>query len=227
VTKNNQYLQSFKDSSPILAGYFIVSFVFGIGCVKLGLPIWVPVLMSIFVYAGAAQFSFLVLFASSSSIFTIVLTTFLINLRHLLMSIYMANIFDKLQIKKKFRWLYGYELTDESFAFHSANKNKNLNHKYFLSFNFFCHFFWVLGSFAGAVFIANFQTIEIANMEYALTAMMLYILVLLTTDKRKAVVAIVATVVMIILSSIYQSHFNIFIATFIAVGVGIWMKKRG
>ncbi len=222
----NEYIESLKNSYPVVAGYFTVSFVFGISCANLGLPIWFVVLMSLFVYAGAAQFSFLILFPTGASIITIVIITFLINLRHMLMSIYMANIFDKLGIKSKFRWLYGYGLTDESFAFHSVLGNKNLSHRYFLSFNFFCHFSWVLGSFFGALLITETKVIELSNLQYALTAMLVYVLVVLSNSRIKTIVALTAIISMVALTLIYESHFNIFIATFIGAGVGAWLKKQ-
>ena len=222
----NEYLKSLKNSFPVVAGYFTVSFVFGISCVNLGLPIWFPTLMSLLVYAGAAQFSFLILFSTGASISTIVITTFLINLRHMLMSIYISNVFDKLKIKRKFRWLYGYGLTDESFAFHSALDDKNLSHKYFLSFNFFCHSAWVLGTLFGAWLSTKTKASDLVNLQYALTAMMMYVLVLLSTNIIKTIVAIVSIISMIVLSLIYESHFNIFIATFIGTGAGVWLKKK-
>lgn len=222
----NQYLKALKDSFPVVTGYFTVSFVFGISYANLGLPIWFPTLMAFLVYAGASQFSFLVLFSTGSSILTIVLTTFLINLRHMLMSIYIANVFDKLGIKSKFRWLYGYGLTDESFAFHSILDDKNLSHKYFLSFNSFCHFSWVLGAFFGAWLITETKGIELVNLQYALTAMMIYVLVLLSNNRQKIIVAVVSIISMIILTMIYESHFNIFLATFMGAGVGVWLTKK-
>lgn len=223
---DNEYSKALKDSFPIITGYFTVSFVFGISCVNLGLPLWFPVLMSLFVYAGAAQFSFLVLFSAGASILTMVVTTFLINLRHFLMSICMSNIFNKLAIKNKFKWLYGYGLTDESFAFHSALGDSKLSHKYFLSFNLLCHASWVLGSFFGAWLATNADSIELVNLQYALTAMMIYVLVLLSNSKRKVIVGLASIISMIILSAIYESHFNIFIATFIGAGTGVWLKKK-
>ena len=222
----NEYSKSLKDSFPVVTGYFTVSFVFGVSCANLGLPIWFPPLMSFLVYAGAAQFSFLILFSTGASIASIVMTTFLINLRHMLMSIYISNVFDRLGIHGKIRWLYGYGLTDESFAFHSVSENKNLGRRYFLSFNFFCHSAWVLGSFFGAWLITEFEGRELGTLQYALTAMMIYVLVVLSNSRRKTIVALVSIGSMVVLTLIHDSHFNIFIATFIGAGVGVWLKKR-
>jgi predicted branched-subunit amino acid permease len=76
--------RTFAEASPVVAGYFTVSFVFGLMAVNAGLPVWLPVAMCLFVYAGASQFAALALISSGASLTTIILTTFLINARHML-----------------------------------------------------------------------------------------------------------------------------------------------
>lgn len=224
---SNEYRLAVRDSFPVVIGYFTVSFVFGISCVNYGLPIWFPALMSFLVYAGAAQFSFLTLFTAGASITTIVIATFFINLRHGLMSVYMSDVFDKRKLGKKFRWLYGHGLTDESFAFHSViSADNKLSHRYFLSFNAACHASWIIGSLTGALLITIAQDITAIKLEYALTAMMVYVLVLLANDRTKIITAIVTIISMILLSLIHESQANIFLSTFVGCGVGVWLKKK-
>jgi 4-azaleucine resistance transporter AzlC len=218
---------AFKDASPIMAGYFTVSFVFGLMCVNQGLPIWLPTLMSLFVYAGAAQFSFLALASGGASLLTTVTITFLINLRHMLMSIYMSEIFEKKGFSKRFKWFYGFGLTDESFAYHSINANEtSMSQTYLISFNGFCHLFWVLGSLIGtlsAIFMDDVITIDLS---FALTAMMIYVLVSLVATYEKLIIALASITTMVALTLIYESYINLFISTFVGCGVGIWLKKK-
>lgn len=154
------YKKAYKESWPIVFGYFIVSFAFGITCIDNGLPFWLPVLMSLFVYAGAAQFAFLSLFISGSSIATIVITTLFINLRHMLMSVYMSDFFHKLNMKNIEKIIYGTQLTDESFALHSSKDLKDSS-KFYISFNMYCHLSWVLGSLCGAWVMLSLQQLEL------------------------------------------------------------------
>ena len=70
--------------------------------------------MSLFVYAGASQMVALGLIASGQSVVTIVLTTFLINLRLLLLGAAITPIFTGWS--RKLRILFGLQLTDETFA---------------------------------------------------------------------------------------------------------------
>ncbi len=224
---NPGIVTAFKDASPIIAGYFTVSFVFGLMCVNQGLPIWLPTMMSLFVYAGAAQFSFLALASGGASLLTMVIITFLINLRHMLMSIYMSEIFEQKGFSKRFKWIYGFGLTDESFAYHSVNSNKGtMNQTYLISFNSFCHCFWVLGSLAGTVSAIFMDDVVTIDLSFALTAMMIYVLVSLVTSYEKLIISLASITTMAVLTLIYESYINLFISTFVGCGVGIWLKKK-
>lgn len=218
---------AFKDASPVVAGYFTVSMVFGLMCVNQGLPLWLPAFMSFLVYAGAAQFAFLALFTGGASVLTIITTTFLINLRHMLMSVCMSEHFEKKGFDKKFKWLYGYGLTDESFAFHSIGiEQLKMNHEYLAAFNIWCHLFWILGSLTGtviAVFASDFIRFDLS---FALKAMMVFVLVSLIDSLEKLIIASISIAVMVMLLLFSDSYFNLFIATFVGCGVGVCLKKR-
>jgi len=215
-----------KDASPVVAGYFAVSFVFGLMCINQGLPMWLPTLMSLLVYAGAAQFSFLALISAEAGIITVVTTTLLINLRHMLMSVYMSEHFEKRGFSKKFKWIYGYGLTDESFAYHSVGINNNIDQNYLTTFNASCHFSWVMGSLVGTLTAIYLNEVISFDLSYALVAMMIFVLVSLANSLEKILVALASITVMVGLTLLFNSYLNIFIATFIGCGVGVCLKKK-
>lgn len=221
------YALSLRQSSPIVAGYFAVSFVFGLTAVNQGLHAWVPVLMSLVVYAGAAQFTFLALVIAQASMFTIVLTTFLINLRHMLMSVYMSDALSSIEMSKKQRLWYGFGLTDESFATHSLMVNDcHFGPHFLISFNTFCHTAWILGTLFGALAATVASEAISIKLDYALTAMMLYVLVSLINTPKKLIVAIVSIISMCLLNLFYQSYINVFIATAIGCFISTWKKTK-
>ncbi|KPG83380.1 AzlC family ABC transporter permease [Pseudomonas sp. RIT-PI-o] len=224
----HQPSRTFAEASPVVAGYFTVSFVFGLMAVNAGLPMWLPVAMCLFVYAGASQFAALALISSGASLTTIVLTTFLINARHMLMSVYMAKALRALGLSRMERWAYAGGLTDESFAFHSVKLGTGapVNVRYLIGFNLFCHTSWVLGGLLGAVCAQYAAHLIKYQLDYALTAMMLYVLVSLCNTRRKLIAAAAAVVCMGALSLIGSSPFNVFIATFVGCGVGVCLTKR-
>jgi len=73
-----------KDTIPLVIGAVPFGIIFGTLSSASGLSPWGALAMSAFVFAGSAQFIALGLLAAGSSIPLIILTTFVVNLRHLL-----------------------------------------------------------------------------------------------------------------------------------------------
>src|SRR5690554_1175444 len=95
---------------------------YGLLAVRSGLNTLEAVSMSIFVFAGSSQLISVDMIAAGTSVFPIIMMTFLVNLRHILMSASLS-----LQFKKtagKLLPVLGFLITDESFAVSSAGFEK-------------------------------------------------------------------------------------------------------
>ena len=84
---------------PICLGYLPIGLAFGVLAQKAGLSPLQVALMSIFVFAGSSQFIAVSMLSAGASLAAIVATTFMVNLRHLLMSSSLAA-----KLGKKNRW---------------------------------------------------------------------------------------------------------------------------
>ena len=108
---------------PICLGYLPIGTAFGVLAQKAGLSPLQIGLMSIMVFAGSAQFIAVSMLAVGASAPAIVATTFMVNLRHVLMSSALA-----VHLRSAHRWLlvlYAYGVTDESFAVNMPRFNEN------------------------------------------------------------------------------------------------------
>ncbi len=107
-------LAGMKDTIPLVVGAIPFGIIFGTLSSASGLSPGAALAMSAFVFAGSAQFISLGLLAAGSSIPLIILTTFVVNLRHLL---YSASLLPHLKHMSQ-RWLapFAFWLTDETFA---------------------------------------------------------------------------------------------------------------
>jgi 4-azaleucine resistance transporter AzlC len=83
---NGHFREGAKAALPIVLGYLPVGMAFGVLAQKAGLSAFEAGSMSLLVYAGASQFIAVEMISKGAIWFPIVLTTFFINLRHLLMS---------------------------------------------------------------------------------------------------------------------------------------------
>lgn len=81
------FKQGIRDCLPTVLGYAGVGFSFGIVSVASGFNILEILLLSLLVYAGAAQFIIIALIAVQTPIWVIVLTAMIVNSRMFLLSI--------------------------------------------------------------------------------------------------------------------------------------------
>lgn len=99
------FLQGVKDCLPTLLGYISIGIAFGVVGVASNLSIFEVALLSIFVYAGSAQFIICALLVVNTPLAAIILTTFIVNLRHLLLCLTLAPYFTKYStLKNNWHW---------------------------------------------------------------------------------------------------------------------------
>lgn len=107
-------LQGASATLPLIVGAIPFGILFGTLAQSNGLSVWATIAMSLFVYAGSAQFIALGLIASGAGVMILIVTTFIVNLRHLL---YSAALLESVkQLPQRWRALMAFGLTDETFA---------------------------------------------------------------------------------------------------------------
>lgn len=115
------YLGGLKKAVPIIIGYFTVAVAFGLLARTMGLSNMESGSMSLIVFAGASQFAALNLLAGGTAFFEIIIATFFLNLRHLLMSATLSLRFKSFPLPAKILLAFG--ITDETFAIASTDLN--------------------------------------------------------------------------------------------------------
>ncbi|NLX92163.1 MAG: AzlC family ABC transporter permease [Firmicutes bacterium] len=175
-------------SIPIVMGYIPIGLAFGILAANVGLSSFETASMSIIVYAGSAQLISLSLIENQAGLFTIVMTTFLVNLRHTLMSAALAPHLGHLNRLQQA--VFTYELTDESFAVHSRDfkEEKNPPVMRIITTNVLAHLSWIGGSVLGFYTGSLFTNLESWGIDYALPAMFIALLAIQLEDKKKYIV---------------------------------------
>ncbi|MDP4088641.1 MAG: AzlC family ABC transporter permease [Bacillota bacterium] len=146
---NTKHMKSgLKDSVPIVVGYIPIAIAFGLLSKTSGIPMIDTALMSLLVFAGASQFMAVNLIASGVGIGEIIIATFLLNFRHLLMS---ASLSSKLgNINKRWNAAVAFGVTDEVFSVASFKK-EGLSVSYMLVLQLASYSSWVGGSLLGFV----------------------------------------------------------------------------
>ncbi|MGV6987582.1 AzlC family ABC transporter permease [Testudinibacter sp. P80/BLE/0925] len=152
-----------KLTLPIAMGYYAAGIAYGILGVSAGLPLWLVVLMSVFVYTGAGQYAALPLFAAAAGFFPIVINTFLISLRQIF---YTLALHADLPKRGWRRWYGTFSITDESYALVSTQPPANRAIQ-MTQINFLCQFYWVSASLLGGLLGAELAD-SIPHLSFAL-----------------------------------------------------------
>jgi 4-azaleucine resistance transporter AzlC len=215
-------------SAPIMMGYIPIGFAFGVLANTSGLSAFNAFFMSLFVFAGSAQLISVGLFAANASLATIIITTFIVNLRHMLMS---AALSPYLSGWRKTELAgFSFELTDETFALHAerfANQKPRKSETFLI--NLTAQSSWVAGTILG-VFAGNLITdVYPFALDYALPAMFIALLVLQIKNNRQIIVGLFSGILAILLLQSGLEQWYVIIATIIGatfgLGIEIWTKK--
>ncbi len=114
TTRKSEFWRGARDTLPLIIGAIPFGIIFGTLSAKAGLSPAGTMGMSMFVFAGSAQFIAMGLVGAGTAWPMIVLTTFVVNFRHLL---YTATLLEDLKrLSRRWQVLLTFGLTDETFA---------------------------------------------------------------------------------------------------------------
>ncbi|MBQ2434366.1 MAG: AzlC family ABC transporter permease, partial [Clostridia bacterium] len=92
--------RAFVKTLPVMAGYMVLGFGFGIITVEAGYGFWVALLMSVLIYAGSMQYVLVSLLTGGASLISGVVTTLMVNARHLFYGVSMVEKYNGAGRKK-------------------------------------------------------------------------------------------------------------------------------
>lgn len=168
-----------RDTLPMMVGAAPFGMIFGALVASGPLAAWQGQLMSLSVFAGSSQFIAVGLVAGHAGLLVIWLTTFIVNLRHML---YAATLLPRVaRLPARWRWTLGFLMTDETFAvmngYYSKHSDAPLGHWYFLGSGLAMYGNWQLWTLAGLLFGAAFPQLQSLGLDFAMVATFIAIVV--------------------------------------------------
>ncbi len=156
---------AFIKSLPILVGYVILGFGFGILLADAGYGVLWALAMSVCIYAGSMQYVGVSLITGPASLLTAAITTLVINARHLF---YGLSMIKKYQNTGIFKPYLIFSLTDETYAVISGNQEERPSIFYFF-LSFFNHCYWIIGTVLGSC--ASSLPFNTEGIDFSMTAL--------------------------------------------------------
>ena len=142
------FFRGVKAGIPIGLGYLSVSFTFGIMAVSYGFHWWQALLISMLTVTSAGQFAGIGTMLYPGQYIEMLVSQLTINVRYSFMSISLSQKTDE-KFKGIWRWLFGFMMTDEIFAFLCTEKE--VSRSFFAGLMTTPYLGWSLGTLIGAL----------------------------------------------------------------------------
>ena len=152
-----------------MAGYVVLGTGFGILLRNAGYGVLWAAAMSLLIYAGSMQYVGVSLLTGGASVLTTLLTTFMVNARHLFYSISMVDTYKD---AGKYKPYMIFALTDETYSLLCDGKmpeGADPNTYRFLV-SLFNHSYWVTGCVIGSL-LGSVLPFSTAGIEFSMTAL--------------------------------------------------------
>lgn len=176
---------AFGFTLPVLAGFTFLGATYGILMNTSGFPFWYPILISLTVYAGSAQFVAVNLLLGAFNPLQAFAVILMLNARHIFYGLSMLEKYKGTGVKKLYL-IFG--MCDETFSINcSADVPDGIDKgDFYLATTLLDQFYWVLGTAIGAIF-GSFLPFSTEGLDFAMTAMFIVIFIEQLTKKGERV----------------------------------------
>lgn len=218
----SSFKSAFPQTLPVLAGYVSLGIAFGILLRDAGYGVFYAFLMSLFVFAGSAQFLCVELLVANATLPQVAFLIFLLNFRHFFYGLTMISHYRN--VKNKWYLIFG--LTDETYALLSANKIPSTVEKsdFYFAVTFLNHIYWISGSVIGSL-VGALIPFDMTGIDFAMTALFAVLVVEQWKSHSKHFPAILGFSVSILSILIFGAE-NFIIPTLIIICVILLLFKN-
>ncbi len=219
------FLAGVRDELPLLLGVFPFGMIYGVLALGAGLAPSAAQAMSSILFAGSAQFITVQLAGAATPWVVMVLTAFIVNLRHALYSVSVAPYVQKLS--PLWKALLAYLLTDEAYAVtitHYQRDGASPNaHWYFLGAGLTLWSGWQLSTAIG-IFLGT-QVPASWMLDFTLALTFIALVVPALKDRPAAIAAGAAGLMALAAYSLpYKS--GLILAALVGIGAGLWSEVK-
>lgn len=236
----SSFISGVRACLPILLGTSPFGMIYGVLALQAGLGPAAAQGMSSVVFAGSAQFIMVQLFAVGAPLGVLVLTAFVVNLRH---ALYSASVAPYIQhLPRRWKFLLAYLLTDEAYAVaitrytslapmqggEQSSPERGVgvreDHWYFLGGGLALWTTWQISSAVGIFLGARVP--ESWSLDFTL-ALTFIALVVPALKDRPSIAAALSAGVTALLAYNLPYKLGLIVAASVGIVVGMWAEGRG
>lgn len=224
-TQLTTFFHGVRDELPILIGVLPFGMIYGVSALSAGIPASIAQAMSAIVFAGSAQFVIVQLIASGTPSLVVILTAFVVNIRHMLYSASLAPYTHKLP--PPWKWLLAYLLTDEAYAVtilhYQKTEESAQRHWYFLGAGLALWTTWQLSTAAG-IFLGG-QIPASWSLDFTATLTFIALVVPMLKDRASTAAALSAAIAVLLVNAL-PLKLGIALAALVGIAIGLTLEIK-
>lgn len=213
---------------PLALGAMPFGLAYGVVATQAGLTVAETMLMSLVVFAGASQFMAVVMIQAGAGIPLIIVSTLLVNLRHLMMGLSISPYLTA--TTPRWQRLVAFGMTDESYltsvTHYREQEAEQGDPTFMLGAGGSIYVAWALSSLVGAMAGRSVSDPLSWGLDFAMPATFLTMLVPQLVSRRVAVVVVVAAAVSTASYVFVPGKWYIILAVVTAVVTGVVLEIR-
>lgn len=222
--KSKEFLTGLKAGTPAILGFVPVAIAYAVMARQAGFSMFETIVMSLSVFAGAGQMMAVGMYAQGAGLIAIILATFVLNLRHFIMSVCVVNRMEK--GNPLLRAVSALGVTDESFAIFSLEPQEKCTAMNFFGLVTGTYLSWQIGTVIGAAASELLPAILSASLGVAIYAMFI---ALITPDVKRnfrlGIVVILTAATNYFLSLVIPSSWSLIVSTVVCALIGTLIVK--
>lgn len=211
------------DAIPISISTFVFGAIFGVVSIQSGLTLLESSLISFVSFAGSAQLSILQLMGQTS-LFTLFMTTFLLNARHLL---YGFSLSPHLQHEKKLTInTIAFLLSDSLFVLSNGRlKKEPIQSGYLIGAGLVVYLAWGIGTAIGAYFTQFMNIDNTYGLEFASTACFILLVISDLTSWQRILTLILCAGFVILCYTFFPTGVLLLLSGLVAFAIGYFSSE--
>ena len=212
------------DTLPVMTGYVVLGFGFGVVMSANGFGVLFTAAMSTFLFAGSMQYAAVPLLTSGASLLTLGLTTLMVNARHLFYGVSMLEKYKGMGKRKPYLI---FALTDETYSLVCHDKeglSDGARRDYYLFVSLLDQLWWVLGSVLGAA-VGTLVSFNSEGVDFALTALFITVFLEQWLTAKKHTGALVGLGASLLCLAVFGSD-RFLIPAMLLIALTLGLKKE-
>lgn len=217
--KRSAFVDGLRAGLPLVLGYVPIALAYAVSARQAGLSVWQTCSLSLFVFTGAGQMMTVGMLQQGAGYAAILLATFLLGVRHIIMSTCVMNRLRETPLG--LRLLAAFGVTDEAFSVFTTIPEERATLPFWFGLAVDTYGAWNLATLVGALVMGLLPPVVTASLGIAIYAMFISLVVPgLNKNGRLAALVLLTALCNALLCRVMASSWAMVLSTLLGAFAG-------